>query len=345
MESKRDLSCRLSPINKRKREEAIMETSTPTTSRRESQLIVLEDESPIKWGATEIIGSSLTNKSINEVAGISNGSSGAENSQMIPKKAGISNDMDSTVLSKYLEPSPDTMDKRLAGAAMDITDGAKIKQIVPELVGEETQESPIDQNVYKKIMKAGVSQKVKVGVKKISLGLNAPLELLNSIAVAGGSGKKRPIPMDIDNESIGSPLKKTRKSLFSYARNGGGNEVKQQLSRRDSISTSKRGGGSPALRQREGLLSANDVNGPPKTLPGVDEVKQQLRCDSVCNQKKDGGHRKACGSRKQKPDIADSPTSEPGKVPSRSVQPLISAFMSEKSKDSVESQSQRKHSL
>ena len=42
---------------------------------------------------------------------------------------------------------------------------------------------------------------------------------------------------------------------------------------------------------------------------------------------------------------ADSPTPEPGKVPSRSVQPLISTFMSDKSKDSVESQSHRKHSL
>ena len=60
----------------------------------------------------------------------------------------------------------------------------------------------------------GVSQKVRVGVKKISLGLNAPLELLNSSVVAGGSGKKRSIPMDIDIESIGSPLKKTRKILF-----------------------------------------------------------------------------------------------------------------------------------
>ena len=117
------------------------------------------------------------------------------------------------------------------------------------------------------------------------------------------------------------------------------------MSRRDSVSTSKRGGGSPALRQREGLLSANGVNGSPKAIPGVDEVKQQLRCESVYNQKKYGGRKKACGSRKQKPDIADSPTSEPGKAPSRFVQLLISAFMSEKSKDSVESQSQRKHSL
>ena len=189
-----------------------MDTSTPTNTRREVQLITLDDESPIKWGVLKADGGNVDHEKSGK-SDTTTDNSGEGNSQMISVRAGISNELDSTALSQYIEPSPDTMDRRLAGAAKDIAVGAKIKQIVPELADETVPESPIGQNFYRKIMKEKVSKAVCVEVKKLKLGLNAPLDILRASAVEGGSGKKRPIPMETDMDSLASPLKKTRQDI------------------------------------------------------------------------------------------------------------------------------------
>ena len=261
--------------------------------------------------------------------------SGGGESQMVPVRTGVSNELDSTALSQYIEPSPDTMDRKLAGAAMDVTSGAKMKQAVPELAGEIIHDSPIGQNFYYKVMKE----------KKLNLGLNAPWELLRSHAVDGGSGQKGPIPMEIS--SFGSPLKRTKHDSISQAYENGGVEVKQQSSRREFIMQVGHEGGSPALKQREGTMAINagqkvhspatsgckGILGMPKHVkPGVDEVKQQLSRGSELSQPGQSGRKKVFRSKKNKSKPADFSPLKEGAQP-RVRQPLISAFMGRKAED------------
>ena len=262
---------------------------------------------------------------------------------MIFVGAGISNELDSTALSQYIEPSPDTMDRRLAGAAMNVTVGVKITQIVPELANEIVPENPIGQNFYQKIMKEKVSKTVCVEVKKLKLGLNAPLDILRSSAMEGGSGKKRPIPMEMDIDSIASPLKKPRRDLAPLSEAEGGD--KQQLGREEFINQAGQDNGSPTLRGRaetlagvEGLevqspallLCRKKMDMPLNLKTGVDEVKQQLSRFGDSNQSGNGGRKKVYKKRKNKSRADAIPPS----VGERVKQPLISTFMEGKVKDS-----------
>ena len=235
-DSKRDISCRFSPLHKSKREADIMDSSTPTTTRREVEIIPLDDESPIKWGGASGV-ERVESDSTSDY-------SGANGSQLVSTRTGISNEFDSSnAVAPYIEPSPETMDRRLAGAAMDITSGANVKQSVAELAEETVQDRPIGQNFYHKVMRGKSINRSYVGVKKLILGVNAPDDLLRSPAVDGCTGQKRVIPMEIS-----SPLKKTK----------WGELVSDDLEGKQAA-LDYGNGSSPALKQREGVVNTTNV--------------------------------------------------------------------------------------
>ena len=114
------LSSRYSPVHKWKKEPDIMDTSTPNQARRETPLIPLDDESPIAAGMSAVEFNSTSNSSSTGVA------TGANS------RTGMSNEADSVmVVTPYTEPSPNTMDRRLAGGSMDVASGDKLNHTVP----------------------------------------------------------------------------------------------------------------------------------------------------------------------------------------------------------------------
>ena len=110
-----------------------MDTSTPITSRRETQLIVLDDESPI--------------------GGNSDTSSGMSSDEVIPgskTKAGMSNELNSMAVTPPKELSPDTMCLKLALHSVDIVNSSKNNHLVAELWEEEEHILAIGENTFAK---------------------------------------------------------------------------------------------------------------------------------------------------------------------------------------------------
>ena len=122
-----------SPAVKRKRK--TMETSTPVSERRETQLIDLGEDSPI---GTEV----------------QNGSTVTDDSgDIIPTekvKAGLSNDVDSMVVTPPKEISPGTMDKRLALHCIDLVNASVNNVRVLEMREQEVHTLNLSENSFSK---------------------------------------------------------------------------------------------------------------------------------------------------------------------------------------------------
>lgn len=99
-----------------------METSTSISSRREPQAIDLEDDSPVDENIRNV--STETLNTTDEVIPDSR------------TKAGMSNELDSMIVTLPKEVSPNTMDRRLVLHCVDIARAAVGNPLVTELDGD-----------------------------------------------------------------------------------------------------------------------------------------------------------------------------------------------------------------
>ena len=114
-----------------------MDTSTPNCGRRETPLIDMEDESPIG-----------DNKS--DQSSGSKYSPSADTINCTKARTGYSNELDTTVLSPFKEPSPNTMDRKLAIGARDLVVG--VDGNIEELKGDVLTEVPLNDNSVRMII-------------------------------------------------------------------------------------------------------------------------------------------------------------------------------------------------
>ena len=108
-----------------------METTTPTQGKRETMLIEMDDESPIGTN------SQTTDDSL---------SARGWSVDPIDVRTGILNDLNSNVVSPYKEPLPQTMDKHLAGATVDLVIAADDNEKVHESKEEQHHLYPLTDN-------------------------------------------------------------------------------------------------------------------------------------------------------------------------------------------------------
>ena len=136
-----------------KRKSDQMETSTPN-ARREVLLIEMDDHSPIldMPQITPETSYSSSDDAINETR----------------NKAGVSNEMDSNVITPYKEPSPNTMDRKLAIGARDVVVGTNGN--IVELRSEGMPAVPISENIFSKRDCNNKDGKVEVICNKSGLG-------------------------------------------------------------------------------------------------------------------------------------------------------------------------------
>jgi len=208
---------RMADKGKRKREPEPMDTSTPTSVRREVVLIPLE-ESPIEQHTAE-----------------QHSEEEASNEKKTPKRAGISHELDSAAVTPAKELSSETQGRNLLIGALDLTSAAFMGNSVGEMLNETVPKgrkvkenslfSPFDSRASSR--ESGESsipnlspwdlseEKNDVNVEKTAdvpeeqkppliLGANATQDVLDSMAVNVQS-PKRPANMD-----PGTPRKKVR---------------------------------------------------------------------------------------------------------------------------------------
>ena len=111
-----------------------METSTPISSRREPQLMGLEDDSPI-GDNSDASGMSVLSEEVIPVS---------------KNKAGISNELDSMAVTPPKELSPDTMGLKLALHTVDIVKSSVNNHLVAELWEEEEHILDLGENAFAK---------------------------------------------------------------------------------------------------------------------------------------------------------------------------------------------------
>ena len=111
----------------------------------------------------------------------------------------MSNELDSVAsVASYVEPLPETMEKKLWGASFNITGSAKMNNIVAELLEEEVHEQPVVENFfYKQVNLGTITNTSNVWLKRLRLGLDAPREILNLRAIDEGRSPKRFLPMEV----------------------------------------------------------------------------------------------------------------------------------------------------
>ena len=208
---------RMTDMGKRKRELEPMDTSTPTSIRREVVLIPLE-ESPIEQQTSEQQSEEEASKDIET-----------------PKRAGISHELDSAALTPVKELSSETQGRNLLIGAVDLTNAAFMGNSVGEMLNETVPKerkvkenslfSPFDSRASSR--ESGESsvpslspwelseEKSDVHVKETAavlkeqkppliLGANATQDVLDSMAIDVQS-PKRPANMD-----VGTPKKRVR---------------------------------------------------------------------------------------------------------------------------------------
>ena len=112
-----------------------MECSTPVSGRREPPQLLGED--------SPILGDSSSSSS-------STYSESADVISQMKRKAGMSNEVDSMVVTRSKECSPDTMDKRLALHTAAIVRAAVNNPLVMELQEQETHTTTLAENSFAK---------------------------------------------------------------------------------------------------------------------------------------------------------------------------------------------------
>ena len=154
-----------------------METSTPISSRREPQLMELEDDSPIG-----------DNNDASEMSVLSE--------ELIPvskNTAGISNELDSMAVTPPKELSPDTMGLKLALHTVDIVKSSVNNHLVAELWEEEEHILDLGENSF---------AKMEVGQKPCSkIKWSAGMDDMNKMDCREDGGE-RSVDMDGMNKAV-----------------------------------------------------------------------------------------------------------------------------------------------
>ena len=164
-----------------------METSTPISTRRESKVLDISDDSPValNTGNASIEAVDITDETIQDTR----------------SKAGISNEIDSMAMTPTKELSPNTMDIKLALHCVDIVRSSVGNPLVTEL--SENHDHTPDISVYKFAEKdqvcEAVMHKISFSASQepvVAITQNARDDGVNEINESPSGGRNQTVGMD-----------------------------------------------------------------------------------------------------------------------------------------------------
>ena len=222
-----------SPLAQKKRKRRPMETSTPLLDRRESNLLDMDDDSPI----------------LKDDSGAS--SAYSESSDTIPEakvKAGMSNELDTMAVTPPKELSPESMDRKLALHTVDLVKASVNNTKVLEMQEEETHTIRMADNPFaRKDINAVVNEDAHTTDEKREECSNVELDGMDDYLQVDEMGKVETGAIDLNG-------------MNDYLQNVGMDGMNNGIKEEDEVTTDLRAVGMNGMNKAQNRGGGSGMN-------------------------------------------------------------------------------------